>query len=619
MRRLAVLLILFAAAAPAAAQRPPDRRATPASAPRTFDSPAAPRSAAVTDVRYRLRFDAAHARARSIGVAMTFAVRGVEPVLLSVPVWTPGAYEVSDYARNVSAFSAVSSSRPLRWDKLDAGTWRIFPDGGREITVQFEARADSLDNAFNWAQGDFALINGTSVCLYPEGQSFEFASTVTVETEPSWRVLTGLAATGATSFTAPNYHELVDAPFFVGRFDLDSTLVAGRWMRLATYPVGSETPARREVLWSALRKAVPAQAAVFGGVPWTAYTVMQIADSSFAGGMSALEHQNSNVGIVGTAFLDEPFVAGVYAHEIFHAWNVKRLRPADLSPYRYGAAQHTPWLWVSEGITDYYADLSMVRGGAITAAQFRESTQGKIEHVMQLPPVALEDASLQAWLHMRDGTADIYYDKGSLAGLALDILIRDATGNAASLDDVLRDLYATTYQAGRGFTADDWWTAVARAARGATFAEFNARYVDGREAYPWSAWLPKAGWRLALDTLHEVRLGVVLGPDSAGLRITDVSSGSVAQDAGIRVRDVLVRVAGVPANDPDFFAKWRSRVGEHLGAPFAIEVRRDGAPLTLHGTARVTTQITPRLEDDPAASPRAIRLRDGILHGTVSR
>lgn len=604
MRCLPLLLLLAATAPAVAAQGAPG-------------APPAARSAPVTDVRYRLQFDAAHGVMRSIGVQMTFAVRGTGPVLLSLPAWTPGAYEISDYARNVSGFSATAGPRALRWDKFDPDTWRIHADGASQVTVRFETRADSLDNAFNWARDDFALINGTNVFLYPEGQPPEFPAVVTVQAEPQWRVVTGLSPADSGKFTAATYHELVDAPFFVGRFDLDSMQVAGRWMRLATYPVGSAAGSRRAALWDALRKSVPPQVTVFGEAPWSTYTVLQIADSAF-GGMSALEHQNSNVGIVGTPFLDEPFVPSVYAHEVFHAFNVKRLRPAGLWPYRYDAAQPTPWLWVSEGITDYYADLVMVRGGVSTPADFLGLTKGKMDHVAQLPPLALEDASLEAWLRIRDGSSGIYYDKGSLAGLALDILIRDASDNRAGLDDVMRALYTTTYKAGRGFTADDWWGAVTRAARGASFQDFNERYVDGREPYPWHTWLPKAGWRLVADTVVEARLGVSFSQDSAELTVTAVQPGSAAAQAGVRPGDIMVALGGVRAAEPDFIRRWRESAGTRAGAPLTIEVRRAGEPLTLHGTVRMATLIRDRLEDDPAADAKAVRIRTGILTGTVS-
>lgn len=307
----------------------------------------------------------------------------------------------------------------------------------------------------------------------------------------------------------------------------------------------------------------------------------------------------------------------VYAHEVFHAFNVKRLRPAGLWPYRYDVAQPTPWLWVSEGITDYYADLVMVRGGAITSTDFLGLTKGKMDHVAQLPPLALEDASLEAWLRIRDGSNGIYYDKGSLAGLALDILIRDATNNAASLDDVMRSLYRSAYKAGRGFTADDWWGAVSRAARGASFQEFNARYIDGREAYPWNTWLPKAGWRLVSDTVVEARLGVSFTTDSSGVTVTSVEPRSAAALAGVRPGDMLVSLGGVSAAEPDVFRRWREHAGTRAFAPLAIEVRRGGQLMTLHGTVRMTTLINERLADDPTAPAKAVRIRTGILTGTV--
>ena len=123
-------------------------------------------------------------------------------------------------------------------------------------------------------------------------------------------------------------------------------------------------PPARDAVLRTLAQVIPPEATVFGEVPWTNYTVMQINDSSYSGA-SGLEHQNSHVDVVGFNLLDNPFMPGLYAHEIFHSWNVKRMRPAEMVPYRYDVAEPTPWLWVSEGITDYYADLAQVRGGVV--------------------------------------------------------------------------------------------------------------------------------------------------------------------------------------------------------------------------------------------------------------
>ena len=577
---------------------------------------AAPRSAAISDVRYAVTFKALQGIERGVDVSMSFTATGKEPVLLSLPIWTPGDYEVSWFARNVSRFGATSRGKPLMWDKSTPNTWRIVTDNGGPVTVEFHYKADTLDNAQSWAREDFLLFNGTNLFLYPEGRALDFPAAVTVQTEDSWRVITGMTQTGARAWSAPSYHELVDHPFFVGKFDLDSAQVAGVWMRFSSYPSGSVKPAQRTRLLEQMARAIPTEVSVFADRPWSRYDIMQIADSS-SPGMSALEHENSNVGVIGAGYVDEEFVPSVYAHEIFHSWNVKRLRPLDMWPYRYEMMQPTAWLWVSEGITDYYADLALVRGGVINATGFLGKTEAKMDHVDKTVPIALTDASLQAWIHMTDGTQDIYYDKGSLAGLALDIMIRDATDNAASLDGVMRSLYAADYKTGKGFTPAEWWSAVSRAAKGANMADFNEKYVDGRERYPWDQWLAKAGWRLHTDTLHQPRMGVSFQPDSAGLLVMLVEPGSMAATAGIRPGDVVTSLDGVPTSNPAW-QDWRQKYARREGAPIEIKIVRDGRGITLNPPVKFATLIDRKLEADPAASDKAKRIRDGILKGVTA-
>jgi hypothetical protein len=160
-----------------------------------------------------------------------------------------------------------------------------------------------------------------------------------------------MVQTGQRTFSASNYHDLVDMPFFVGQFDLDSARISGTWVRFASYPSGSVTGGPRIAVWEALKLLIPPEVKVFGEVPWNTYSVLQIADPSYGGG-SGLEHQNSHVDVLNPGMLGTPVLPSLYAHEIFHAWNVKRLRPSDLWPYRYDQEQPTPLLWISEGITD---------------------------------------------------------------------------------------------------------------------------------------------------------------------------------------------------------------------------------------------------------------------------
>jgi predicted metalloprotease with PDZ domain len=583
-------------------------------------APAPPRSAPVANLRYEVTFDSASAAQRTLKVGVTLDVGGPGQVLLSLPAWTPGSYEIANFARFLTGFTATAADKALDWDKLDYDTWRIDPAGARSIAVRFDYRAETLDNAGAWSRPDFAFFNGTNIFPYPEGRGFDFPATVTVKTQPGWLIATGMeSAPAAGAYREANYHDLVDQPFFVGRFDLDSTEVQGKWHRLASYPAGAMMGPGRSLLWDQIAKTVPKMAAVFQETPWRTYTTLVVLTQEVGGG-SALEHSNSHLGIYNPGFIGTPLLASITDHEIFHAWNVKRLRPADLWPYDYAEPQETPWLWVSEGITDYYADLALVRGGVVDSAGFLGLTGEKMAQVAAEPVTALEDASLSTWIGPIDGTQYQYYPKGSLAGFMLDVLIRDGSDNRRSLDDVMRELYRSVYKKGRGFTATDWWPAVSRAAGGRSFTEFNARYIDGRDPFPWGDVLPRAGLRQVSDTVREPRVGLATAQDSAGaIVVQQVQPGGVAQEAGVKAGDRLIALGDVAIMDPDFGTAFRARFGKNEGDSLAIRVLRGTDTLTLHGIVRLVARVESKLAADPNASEKAKRVRNGIFMGVTGK
>ncbi len=575
-------------------------------------------SSPIHDVHYDVTFTRAEAEHHVVSVSMSFTTAGTAPVLLSLPAWTPGAYELSNFARWVTDFEPTAENgKPLVWDKLDYDTWRVRPGGAKSVRVHFIYHADSLDNANSWAKPDFLLFNGTNLFLYPEANPLEFSSTVTVHTETDWNVTTGMAAgMKPRTYAATSYHDLVDMPFFVGRYDVDSGRISNKWVRYATYPAGSVGTIARANAWEQLKRVIPVEVNVFGEAPWDTYTVMQIVDSSF-GGASGLEHQNSHVDVLAPSYVGSEFQPSLYAHEIFHAWNVKRLRPSEMWPYQYAHHQPTPWLWVSEGITDYYADLAEVRGGVVNDHGFYALTAEKINEIMNAPPVSLEDASLSTWVHPVDGTGFLYYPKGSLAGLMLDIAIRDASDNKRSLDDVMRSLYQSAYKKGRGFTSTDWWAAVSAAAGGKSFAAFSAHYIDGRDAFPWDSILPLAGMRARQERVP--RLGVTTQPDPNGVLIGMVAEGSSAAAAGVRPGDYLISVGDVMVEDAQFGAKLRARYGASAeGSPLAIKVKRGAETITLMGKLQFAAGDVV-VEPLPGATGKPLRIREGILGGRTDK
>ena len=572
-------------------------------------------SAPVSALNYTVEFTRSTAAQRSIRVQTTFSTPGRDPVLLSLPAWTPGAYELSFFARKVSGFEAMGDGRALDWDKTDADTWRIVPNGAKQLTISFDFRADSMDNAMAWSRDDFTFFNGTNLFLYPEGHDFAFPATVTVKTEVEWKVSTGMTPTGAAhAYRAGNFHDLVDMPFFVGAFDLDSTEVAGKWVRLATYPAGKLAGAERAAFWDQIRRMFPPMIDVFGEQPYDTYTNLLVFDDNSSGG-SALEHANSHVGIYTPLIIGNPVLPSITAHEIFHLWNVKRMRPVEMTPYRYDRAQETTLLWVAEGITDYYADLALVRGGIIDSTQFLGVTVGKMDEVDAVPAVALEDASLSTWIHPTDGTAYIYYPKGSLAGLLLDIQIREASDNAGSLDDVMRDLYQRSFKAGKGFTTADFWAAASRVAKGKSFTDFSNRHVDGREPFPYTSTLSLAGFRVRVDSIQEPRIGVYTTADSSGVLVTAIEPGSAAERAGVQIGDYLVSIGDISVTG-GFAERFRSRYGNAAGQVAPIRVRRGTEMMTLNMTVELSTRTERQLIFDRTASPKAARIRHGILTGT---
>ena len=571
-------------------------------------------SAPISNISYEITVDSSAVGRRQLGVAMSFTVAGTAPVILALPAWSPGHYVLLWFARRVSQFSAQSNGIPLDWRKLDFQTWEIKPRSSGTVRVTFNYLADAVDRAVAWTAPNFAFFNGTNLFLYPAGHGFNWPARVSVHTEASWSVATGMdPAPGTNNFTAANYHDLTDMPFYVGRFAIDSTQIAGKWIRLAWYPAASLTTARRDRTFGWLQKFVPAQIAVFGEAPFRNYTIFQRSDTLVNGG--GLEHHSSQVDEVTTSGLDAPYLPGLYSHEFFHAWNVKRLRPADMVPYRYDDAQPTTWLWVSEGVTDYYGAVALVRGRVNDSTRFFDFIAGEIASVAGAPPTAVSDASLGSWINPTDGSSGLYYPKGGLTGFLLDVMIRDASDNHMSLDNVMRRLYDATYKRGKGFTGAEWWSEVSRAAGGKSFTEFARRYVDGREPLPVDSVLRLAGLRSESDTIREPRLGISTSTDSTGVAISQMSPTGAAAAAGARVGDKIVSIGDVTISNDDSFEPLRARYAGTTLTTLPMVVRRGSETITLQLPVRLATRVQTRVLPIPNAPEKAVRIRGGILRG----
>ncbi len=566
--------------------------------------------------------------ARLFHVSATFPARGKDTLYVSLPAWSPGNYDIQNYARYVRHFGAKTpAGQPLFWDRLDKDTWRVVTGKTDRVRVEFDYLADTLDLSLARIADDFGQFLGTNLFLYEEGQ-LQRPAEVRFTLPAGWQVTTALTGGSAGTYTAPNYHELADAQTFVGKYSLDSLQVDGKWIRIAVWPADAYTPAVQRNMRGDLEKIAKTENALFGGPPppYDRYTVFfnVIREPiSFGGG---LEHSASQFDIMPQgAFADAAgnfgdFMVPLMSHEYFHLFNVKRIRPAEMWPYDYHAEQFTPLLWWSEGVTDYYADLTNIRSGLWTADEFLGNAAQDMQQVESAPEAwSEEDGSVATWINeVFVNSSQLYYPKGALTGMLLDISIRDATDNRRSLDDVTRALYTRFYQKQKGFTTADLLGLLREF--GMPDADgFYQRYINGREPLPYEAVFPKAGVAVARQTISNPFLGVNAQPNDQGkLVVQGVVPGSAADAAGLQAGDVLVKVGEVDTRpEEDWAAKFRQRYRGQAGAPLAIAVQRGGQAVTLNTQVRERTAVTFNVAPAASPGPKEAKIWRGLTTGST--
>ena len=576
-------------------------------------------------ISYRVRVDAGSARAFRVRAEFPVAA-GQDTLRVSLPAWSPGSYEIMDYARYVHGFMATAADgRPLFWDKQAKDTWRIATGGAGRVVVEFSTDPDSVALELSRIDPDFAVFNGTNLFLYPDGAGFDFPADVVLDAPAGWRIATGLEPAGEPGrYRAASYHDLVDSPTFLGRFALDSVSVDGRAVRFALYPDTALTPAVWDSVADALRRIAATEDRIMGGPPYRDYTVLVYAPAGELDWAGGLEHRNSQLDIIAQSFFATDrrrgtlgdFTRPLLAHEFFHLWNVKRIRPAELWPYDYAREQFTPLLWWSEGVTDYYADVTLARSGLWTGEQFVAGMNADVQQVEDAAEiVAPEDASIDTWIHPTFvDEAQYYYPKGALIGLMLDIGIREATRGAHSLDDVMRALLADSWARGRGFTTGDllglirpWYPGV---------DDFYRRYIRGREPLPYDSILPRGGIAVDRREIHTPVVGVGAGPEAkGGVVVSEVVPGSLADSVGLQPGDVLLRVGDVATGGTAWPLAFQIRYAGAAGRAIEVVYRHDGRQVVRSGTVRVRTTTTISLRPDPQAGAGARAILRGIVGG----
>ena len=401
---------------------------------------------------------------------------------VKLPAWTPGYYQIMDYARNVLNFRAEDAAGlSIGWEKTAKNTWRLQTGRTTAVAVTYDVYAFAPSVADSYLDDERAFICPAGVFMHVAG-GLQLPVTVTVKPFSGWRqVSTGLdpVAGRPNTFRAADVDTLYDSPILVGNQEVIPFEVRGIPHVLAGNNLGGLDRGR---FVADLKKIIESAATLMGDIPYTHYAFLVIGP-----GGGGLEHLNSTALTIGSDEMKthESYVRWLafVTHEYFHLYNVKRIRPIALGPFDYDRENYTRMLWVSEGLTVYYEDLILHRAGLLTASEVLARAGENIARFENAPGHLFQSAtesSFDTWIKFFTRAPNLatttisYYDKGAALGLLLDLAIRHASANARSLDDVMRALYREFYQQKkRGFTDAEFREVCERMAGGSLAEIFD--------------------------------------------------------------------------------------------------------------------------------------------------
>ncbi len=542
-------------------------------------------AALAAELRYTLSMPAPHTHYFEVEAELSGAKKNY--VDFTLPVWAPGSYLVREFAKNVEGFKATDKSgKALRAEKIDKNTWRVYSNKADVVRAKYDVYAYEMSVRTSFLDASHGYVNGTSVFMYPEGYE-NMAGTLVVKPYTGWgKVSTGMKSTGGFTYTFQNYDILADTPLEIGNHEVYSFTTAGVPHEVAIYGEGNFD---KERLLEDMQKVTTEAVSVIGELPVDRYLFI-IHNLNRGGG--GLEHLNSTTlqtsrWNYGTDSGYTGFLALV-AHEYFHLWNVKRLRPLPLGPFNYNQENYTDLLWVSEGITSYYDDLIVRRAGFFTPQRFLDIVSGSINSVENTPGnkvQAVSEASFDAWIKYyrrteNSNNAEVsYYTKGGVLGHLLNMEIMEATNGDKSLDDAMRYMYNRYYkQLGRGFKEAEFKEALEKVS-GRKMDAFFRDYVNGTKTPDYNSYFDAAGLRLVNSNANNTSAswGASTTVSDGKVMVRGVNRGSSAYEGGLNVNDEIVAINGYRVgSDLDSFVS-----GLQVGDTAEVTIAREGKLQTL--------------------------------------
>jgi len=504
---------------------------------------------------------------------------------VKLPVWSPGSYLVREFSRHlnqVKAYSLQGAVLPIT--KKTKNTWEIDLKGQTACIVKYEVYAFELSVRTSFLDETHGFVSGPSMFMYLDGHK-ETGGELLVQPHASFkRISTGLTQKSDVkqgnnqTFTFENYDQLVDCPIEIGnQFEFDFE-AAGVKHTVAMYGEGNYDPERLKV---DMAKIVEEETKVVGVNPNKRYVFIV---HNVVGGDGGLEHCNSTVLSVdrwtydGSNYIN---FLNLVAHEYFHLWNVKRIRPIELGPFNYDQEVYTNYLWVMEGFTSYYDELILRRCGYYTTEEMQKKIQSAINYVegsagSRVQPVA--HASFDAWIKAyrpnenSSNTTMTYYSRGMVIAAVLDAMIINQSNGKECLDHLMQDLYQTYYVGkNRGFT-DAEFKACLTKHTGQDMAEFFLKYIDGTEVIPYSMYFLPLG--IEVNDVGSVKpvFGANVSEEGGKVIVKSIRSNTAAEDAGLSVNDEIIACMNYRVDKPMLDAFMN---GAAIGDEFELTISRD--------------------------------------------
>ena len=562
-------------------------------------------------ISYKVTFP--EAQAHYADVEMTVSGLAQPTLDLKMPVWTPGSYLVREFAKNIESLTATAGSKAVTADKINKNTWHIATAGVSSVTVKYKVYAFEVSVRTSFVDVSHGFLSTTGIFLYPKGMLNQPA-TIKITPYKDWTtVSTSLEKVNGDQFTltSPNFDILYDSPIEVGTQDVFGFNAAGVKYEVAMYGGGNYD---KEKLKVDMARIVEAETKVFGENPNKHYTFIVHNRQRSGGG---LEHLSSTVlGATRDQYgSDRGYQSflGLVAHEHFHLWNVKRLRPIALGPFDYDNENYTTNLWIAEGFTAYYQNIIRRHAGIYSADEYLADAVADINTVENQPGTkvqSLAESSFDAWIKSYRpnensyNTGISYYDKGAIVGMLLDLEIINNTRGKNSLDDAMKYMYDTYYKGKkRGYTDAEFKAGFEKFA-GKNLDDFYDKYINGLAPINYNKYLGYAGYKITdqLAASNDPTLGIATSNQPGGKKIVTlvIRDGAGWKD-GINVGDEIVSIDGTPVTDMTTILS-----GHKVGDKLTVTVSRDGKAYNLPVTLLRNDRMQYKIEE--AGTPTAEQL-----------